>query len=123
MNIARNPKNIKIAPPPLVVSAVRYEAPVGKPYKYKNGEVVKGANYRPEYAVGEPHAFQSFEVLSSWRKGLTSEFMLTSGTFDTIGEVAVVYKGAEESGKVSGRKGKDDIEAWSNGKDRASTSR
>lgn len=82
----------------LIVSAVRYEVPVGKPYGYKNGEVIKGANYRPEYAVGETHAFQSFEVLSSWRKGLTSEFMLTSGTFDTIGEVAVVYRGAEGSG-------------------------
>jgi hypothetical protein len=85
----------------LVVSAVRYEAPVGKPYKFKNDEVIKGANHRSNKAVGETHAFPSFEEFSTWRKGLTSEFMLTSGTFDTIGEVAVVYKGAEGAGEAS----------------------
>ena len=88
----------------LIVSAVRYEAPVGKPYSYKNGEIKKGKTYRSEKAVGETHSFQSFEEFTSWRKGLTSEFMLTSGTFEVVGEVPVVYKDKEGSGEVSASK-------------------
>ena len=88
----------------LIVSAVRYEAPVGKPYSYKKGEIKKGKNFRSEKAVGETHAFASFEEFTSWRKGLTSEVMLTSGTFEAVGEAPVVYKDKEGPGEVSASK-------------------
>ena len=103
MNIDKNTSKNNFAKP-LIVSAVRYEAPVGKPYSYKKGEVKKGENFRSEKAVGETHAFASLEEFASWRKGLTSEVMLTSGTFEAVGEVPVVYKEKEGLGEASASK-------------------
>ena len=88
----------------LVVSAVRYEDPVGKPYGYKNGEVTKGNNCRSRKAIGETLEFQSFEHFVTWRRPLISEYMLVSGTFEDVGEVPVVFKDEEKSGEVSASK-------------------
>ena len=89
----------------LVVSAVRYEKPVGKPYGFEDGKVTKpDKNFRSKKAVGETHAFNSFEDFTSWRKDLSSEVMLTSGTFEAVGEVSVVYKDEEGLGEVSASK-------------------
>jgi hypothetical protein len=89
---------------PLVVSVIRYEAPVGKCYGYKDGEVTKAASHRSKKAVGETHALQPFEDFTALRKSLTAEYMLVSGTFETIGEVPVVYKGVEKTGEISASK-------------------
>jgi putative DNA primase/helicase len=88
----------------LIVSAVRYEAPVGKPYGYKNGKVVHGKSYRSEKAVGETMCFKSFDEFVLWRMPLVTEYMLVSGSFDAIGEVTVVYKDKEGDGTVSASK-------------------
>jgi hypothetical protein len=88
----------------LIISAVRYEAPVGKPYGYKNGKVVHGKSYRSENAVGETMCFKSFHEFVLWRMPLVTEYMLVSGSFDAIGEVTVVYKGKEDDGSVSASK-------------------
>ncbi len=88
----------------LIVTAVRYEGPVGKPYGYKNGEVTKDENYRSKKAVGETFAFYLFKDFVSWRRSLTSETMLVSGTFAAVGEVLVAYKDEEGPGEVSASK-------------------
>jgi len=88
----------------LIVSAVRYEAPVGKPYGYKKGKVTKGKNSRSKKAVGETQSLPAFEDFPSWRKALTTEYMLVSGTFEAVGEIPVVYKGEEGPGEVSASK-------------------
>jgi predicted P-loop ATPase len=85
----------------LIVSAVRYEAPVGKPYGYKKGKVIPGKSFRSEKAVGETKAHPTFEKFATWRKALTTEYMLVSGTFETVGKVPIVYKGKEGPGEVS----------------------
>jgi hypothetical protein len=86
---------------PLIVSALHYEAPVGKPYSYRKGEVKKGKNSRSKKAVGETFAFPSFSDFIKWRKPLTTYTMLTSGTFEAVGEVPVVLKDTEGPGEVS----------------------
>jgi putative DNA primase/helicase len=90
--------------PALIVSAVRYGTPVGKRYGYKNGKVTKAGSHRSEMAVGETRAFQTFDGFVTWRKSLTEMCMLVSGTFETVGKVSVVYKGAEKAGEVSASK-------------------
>ena len=88
----------------LIVSSVHYEAPVGKQYSRKNGTVVGERLSRTGKAVGETLAFQSFDDFISWRKPLTTETVLTSGTFGAVGEVPVVYKDVESLGEVSASK-------------------
>jgi predicted P-loop ATPase len=85
----------------LVVSTVRYEAPVGKCYGYSDGEVTKAASHRSKKAVGATLEFPTFDEFATWRKTLTTEYMLTSGTFEAVGDVPVVYKGKEKTGEVS----------------------
>jgi hypothetical protein len=92
-------------PAPLIVSAVQYESPVGKPFGYENGKVTKPEkNHRSEKAVGETYAFPSFEDFAAWRKPLPSNTILTSGTFEDMGEIPVVYKDKEQPGEVSASK-------------------
>jgi putative DNA primase/helicase len=89
----------------IIVSAVRYEAPVGKPYGFEDGEVTKpDDNFRSKKAVGETFPFNSFEDFATWRKELTTENMLTSGTFENVGEIPVVYKDKEKTGEASASK-------------------
>lgn len=89
----------------LIVSAIRYEGPVGKQYGFKDGKVTKGKNYRSAKAVGETIAFKTFEEFADWRKLLTSDYILMSGTFnEVIGGVPVVYKGDERPGELSASK-------------------
>jgi predicted P-loop ATPase len=107
MSMPEKPENLKpdaAEPALLIVSAVRYEGPVGKPYRYKNGKVTKGKNYRSKKAGGETLEFNSFGDFATWRKPLKSEYMLVSGTFVAVGEVPVVYKDEEGPGEVSASK-------------------
>jgi hypothetical protein len=99
-----NPALEVVGPGALIVSAVRFEAPVGKAYGFKNGKVTKLENYRSKKAKGETHLLSKFEDFVSWRKSMTSEYMLVSGTFETDGEVQVVFKGNEGPGEVSASK-------------------
>jgi hypothetical protein len=91
-------------PDPIIVTAIRYEDPVGKRYGYKNGKVIPDKSYRSEKAVGETLAFQIFEDFATWRKALTTDYMLVSGTFDAVGDVQVVYRRKEGDGEVSATK-------------------
>jgi putative DNA primase/helicase len=88
----------------LIVSAIKYEAPVGKRYDVKDGEVVGTQSNRSAKAVGETISFSSFEDFAAYRKSLPSECMLVSGTFEAVGKVAVVHKGEEGPGEVSASK-------------------
>jgi len=86
----------------LIVSVVRYEAPVGKPYGYKEDKLINGKNYRSAKATAETLRFKTFEEFVAWRKLLTPEYMLTSGTFENVvSGVPVVFKGKERPGEVS----------------------
>jgi hypothetical protein len=100
----KNPALEVVGPGPLIVSAVRFEAPVGKAYGFKNGKVTKLEIYRSKKAKGETHSFPTFEDFISCRKSMTSEDMLVSGTFETDGKVPVVFKGNEGPGEVSASK-------------------
>ncbi len=107
MSIHKKAKNLKpdaVAPAPLIVSVVRYDGPVGKPYGYKKGKLTKGVNYRSKKAVGETLEFYSFGDFKTWRRSLTSETMLVSGTFAAVGEVLVAFKDEEGPGEVSASK-------------------
>lgn len=89
----------------IIVSAVRYENPVGKQYVFVNGELAKGEpNPRSKNAIGETRSFPTFGDFVAWRKPLSSEYILLSGTFETIGEVPVVFKGKEGADEVSASK-------------------
>ena len=88
----------------LIISVIKYEAPVGKRYELGNGKVVGSQSSRSAKAVGETVSFPSFEDFATWRKELTAEGMLVSGTFDAVGTVPVVYKGNEALGEVSASK-------------------
>ena len=85
----------------LVVSVIRDEKPVGKGYDLLDGKVLGSRSSSSSKAVGETISFSSFEDFTSWRKALPSECMLVSGTFEALGQVAVVYKGNEILGEVS----------------------
>ncbi|MDP7099330.1 MAG: hypothetical protein QF511_12640 [Rhodospirillales bacterium] len=106
MNIPKKAENLNpnaADPDAIIVSAIRYEAPVGKCYGYNNGKVTKAFPHRSKKAVGETLSFP-FEEFVTWRKPLTAEYMLVSGTFDAVGKVPVVYKGSEAPGEVSASK-------------------
>lgn len=90
--------------PGLIVSAIKYEKPVGKRYEFKNGKVVGSNSPRSPRAVAETIAFSSLEDFAIWRKALPTECMLVSGTFDAVGTVPVVYKGKESGAAVSATK-------------------
>jgi predicted P-loop ATPase len=107
MTIDQNDDNFKPGETkkgPLIISAICYEDPVGKPYGYKKGKVIPGKSERSKMATGKTLSFSSFAEFVAWRKPLPTEYMMTSGTFDNIGEVAVVYKGKEGPGEVSASK-------------------
>jgi putative DNA primase/helicase len=108
MNISENPNKLKPedrSQDELIVSTIRYDAPVGKPYGYKDGEVTRGKNYRSKKAIAGTHAFKMFGGFADWRKGLGSDDMLVSGTFDPVVDgVSVVYAGKEKPGEVSASK-------------------
>jgi putative DNA primase/helicase len=108
MNIAEKPDKLKHdieVKSDLIVSAIRYSSPVGKPYGYQNGTVIKGKNHRPPEATGETLAFKTFDEFADWRKLLTPDYILVSGTFDNVVcGVPVVYKGDERPGEVSASK-------------------
>ena len=88
-------------PDALVVSVVWYKDPVGKCYGYKDGKVTGSRNRRSNKAVGETLAFQTFDDFATWRKKLTTEYMLTSGTFETVGKVPIVHKSKAKTGEAS----------------------
>jgi hypothetical protein len=88
----------------LIVSAIKYEDPVGKRYDLVDGKVVGSPSSRSAKATGETISFPSFEDLVEWRKALPTECMLVSGTFDAMGVVPVVLKGKEGPGEVSASK-------------------
>jgi hypothetical protein len=88
----------------LIVSVIKYEDPVGKCFGYQGDKVTKAVLHRSQKAVAKTISFPSFEDFATCRKALTSEYMITSGTFDAAGEVPVVYDGKESSGEVSATK-------------------
>ena len=88
----------------VIVSAIKYEAPVGKRQDLVDGKVVGSNSIRSAKGAGETISFSSFGDFTDWRKSLTSEYMLVSGTLEKICKVPVVYKGKEGAGEVSASK-------------------
>mgnify|MGYP003626842903 CR=1 FL=1 len=92
-------------PDQIFVSCVQYQNPVGKTYGLKDGKVEKrGHGVRTSPAIGQTLAFASFSDVVAWRVTLTSEFMLTSGTFAELGDIEVVYKDCEVGNQVAASK-------------------
>ncbi|MBT6311375.1 MAG: hypothetical protein HOJ20_16215, partial [Rhodospirillaceae bacterium] len=90
---------------PLTVTAIKYPNPVGKAYGLEEGKIEKrGQLKRTSPAVGETVNFHTFADFVTWRKDLGSEYMLTSGTFEDVGEASVVFKDTEVAVQVTATK-------------------
>jgi hypothetical protein len=70
-------------PTTITVSAIEYPTPVGKPFHLDaNGNLTKGKPKRPPEATAVHLDFKNFADFASWRRTLSSNTILMSGTFE-----------------------------------------